>query len=414
MTRFASLLLVCALLGACAREAAPPATAQWVGSYRAALQLPGGELPFGLSIDERQGRLVATLTNGAEQLLIDEISAQGGQIELKMPAMENVITARRENGRLLGEFFFVKAQGRHQRIAFTALPGAAPRFFPEAAAPGGDVSGRWAVRFTPDDGDAYIAVGEFMQRGSDVTGTFLTPTGDYRYLTGELREGKLYLGTFNGGQAFLFHAELSADGTQLQGDFWSGLASHQRFTAHRDAQASLGATTQKTALRTPDESFDFTFPDLQGRPVSLGDERFRGKVVVVTLAGSWCPNCHDEADVLGPYYLAHRDAGLEIIGLMFEQFDTEPEARAAVQRFRERKAVPYPLLLAGVSPTDDASTKLPQLNGVYAYPTTLFIDRRGRVRHIHTGFAGPATGEHHDALVRDFDARIQALLAETT
>lgn len=412
MKRYAPLLAGFALLAGCAREPLPPAAQVWTGQYRATLQLPGGELPFGLAVEQQGDGLIATISNGAEQLRVDEVSVGDGQIRLRMPGMENVISARREGERLEGEFFFVKARGRHQRVPFIAQPGAAPRFFPAPAEPGGDISGRWAVTFTDDDGADSIAVGEFSQQGSDVTGTFLTPTGDYRYLTGELREGRLYLGTFNGGQAFLFHANLSADGMRLDGEFWSGLAYHERFAARRDATANLGDSTQMTALRNPDERFRFTFPDLTGQPVSLDDERFRGKVVVVTLAGSWCPNCHDEADVLGPYYREHRDAGLEVVGLMFEQFDTEPEARAAVERFRDRKAVPYPLLLAGTSPNDDAATKLPQLNGVYAYPTTLFIDRRGMVRHIHTGFAGPATGEHHAALMRDFDARIQALLAE--
>jgi thiol-disulfide isomerase/thioredoxin len=134
--------------------------------------------------------------------------------------------------------------------------------------------------------------------------------------------------------------------------------------------------------------------------------------VVVTLAGSWCPNCHDEAVYLQPYYLQHQSEGLEVVGLMFEQFDTTPEARDAVQRFRDRHAITYPLLLAGIADRDDAATRLPQLNGVYAYPTTIFVDRKGLVRHIHTGFSGPATGEHFKALTQDFDNRVRALLAE--
>ncbi len=417
VARIAPLALLAGLcvLAGCARESsAPAATAGWAGDYRATLQLPGGELPFGFTIRQDGERLVAEVRNGEERLRIDEVTLRDGALHLALPGFENTITAQRENGMLNGEFFFVKARGQHQRIPFAAQPGVEPRFFAQPAAPGGDISGRWAVTFTSDSGATSIAVGEFRQQGSDVTGTFLTPTGDYRYLVGELREGRLYLGTFNGGQAFLFHAGLSADGSALEGEFWSGLASHQRFAARRDANASLGDTTQKTALRQPAERFDFTFPDLAGQPVSLSDARFAGKVVVVTLAGSWCPNCHDEAAFLSPYYLQHRDAGLEIIGLMFEQFDSAPEARAAVERFRDQKAVPYPLLLAGISPNDDAATKLPQLNGVFAYPTTIFIDRKGVVRHIHTGFSGPATGEHYTALTRDFGQRIEALLAEST
>ena len=165
----------------------------------------------------------------------------------------------------------------------------------------------------------------------------------------------------------------------------------------------------------PASGFGFTFPDLDGQAVSLDDPRFAGKVVVVTLAGSWCPNCHDEAGVpRGRCATGTAAEGLEIIGLMFEQLESATEARAAVARFRDRWSIPYPLLLAGSSPTEDATTRLPQLNGIYAYPTTIFVDRKGLVRHIHTGFSGPATGGHYTALTRDFEDRIRALLAESS
>ena len=403
----AAALAACLLLAGCTKPAAP----DWTGDYRAALQLPGGELPFGLVITREGDGLAAEVINANERLRITEVSIEGEVLRLDLPGFENHLTLRREGNLLRGELFLVKARGRHQRIALTAVPGAAPRFFPAPAAPGGDISGRWAVTFTPDDGDPYSAIGEFLQSGSDVTGTFLTPTGDYRFLSGEMREGRLYLGTFNGGWALLFHAQLQSDGARMTGDYWSGLASHERFEAQRDESASLG-DTQLTEVRKAGERFAFRFPDTEGNEVSLEDPRFAGKVVVVTVAGSWCPNCHDEAAFFAPYYTANRAAGLEMIGLMFEQLETLPEVRAAVGRFRDRWQITYPLLLAGTT-ADNPSAKLPQLNGIHAYPTTIFIDRKGVVRHIHTGFSGPATGEHHAALTADFDRRIQALLAET-
>jgi thiol-disulfide isomerase/thioredoxin len=413
-----ALVALVLLASACSREA-PRATAAaddspaaWVGDYRASLQLPGGELPFALSIGEEGGRLVGWITNGEERLRIDEASVTDGQLLLRMPGYENRITARRQGGQLVGELFMVKARDRHQRIPFTALRRAPPRFFPQPAAPGGDVSGRWAVDFTDQDGGRYAAVGEFRQRGSDVSGTFLTPTGDYRYLNGELRDGRLFLGTFNGGQVFLFHGALSEDGASLTGDYWSGLAWHETFAARRDGNASLGAATQVTTVRDPKERFEFTFPDLEGRPVSLSDPQFRGKVVVVSLGGSWCPNCHDEVALLKQLRERYGAEGFEIVGLMFEQLEDEARAREAIARYRDRWQVPWPLLLTGTTTQDPDRPRLPQLGRIRGYPTTIFIDRRGLVRHIHTGFTGPATGEHYTNLVRDFDERVRALLAE--
>ncbi|MEO6187122.1 MAG: TlpA disulfide reductase family protein, partial [Steroidobacteraceae bacterium] len=388
------------------------AQGEWTGTWRAALQLPGGELPFGLEIARERGATVAWLVNSSERVKVTEVTIAGDDILLRMPGFENRITARRMGPQLRGELLMVKAGGKRQQIPFAAQRDQAPRFFADAANPGGDVSGRWAANFADDEGGTYIAVGEFRQQGSAVSGTFLTPTGDYRYLNGEMRNGKLYLGTFNGGRVFLFHASLDSSGS-LPGEYWSGLAWHEKFTAHRDENASLGATTAVTAMKSS-QALGFAFPDLAGNVVSLGDARFRGKVVVVTLAGSWCPNCHDEAAFLEPYFRAHQADGLEVVSLMFEQLETVEESRDAVQRFRDRYAITYPLLLAGTSDRVDAATKLPQLNGVYAYPTTILLDRKGHVRHIHTGFSGPATGQHYTDLTTDLDQRIRALLTENT
>ncbi|MET0292113.1 MAG: TlpA disulfide reductase family protein, partial [Steroidobacteraceae bacterium] len=202
------------------------------------------------------------------------------------------------------------------------------------------------------------------------------------------------------------------NGDSLDGDYWSGLASHERITARRDETSSLGDAEQEKKMKPGQDRLSFSFPDLDGKPVSIDDARFRGKVVVVTLGGSWCPNCHDEAAFFAPWYRELRGQGLEIVGLMFEQYDGFDEARDAVRRFRQRYSIDYPLLIAGENDREQAARLLPQLSAVLAYPTTIFIDRAGRVRRVHTGFSGPATGAHYDELKRDFDHTVRALLAE--
>jgi peroxiredoxin len=167
-----------------------------------------------------------------------------------------------------------------------------------------------------------------------------------------------------------------------------------------------------TQLRQDAEGLEFSFPDVDGKRVSSRDPRFAGKVVIVTLGGSWCPNCHDEAAFLGPYYVQNRERGLEVVELMFEHFGDFPQAAAATKRFRDAFNLQYTMLIAGTSDKDQASTQLPQLNHVFAFPTTVFLDRKGRVRRIYTGFSGPGTGEHYQKLIEDFDATVEQLLAE--
>jgi thiol-disulfide isomerase/thioredoxin len=286
------------------------------------------------------------------------------------------------------------------------------RFFPPGGAAAVDVSGRWSVTFRDDEGKETPAVGEFRQAGDELTGTFLTPTGDHRYLAGQVRHRTLHLSTFDGAHAFLYRAELAADDT-LAGEHWSGTAWHQTWTAKRDADAHLPDLEKLTYLKEGYDRFAFAFPDLDGKVVSLDDERFRGKVVIVVLAGSWCPNCHDETAYLAPLYRARAKDGLEIVELMYEHFDDFDTAVRQTQRMREKFGIKYTTLIAGISDKDEASRTLPMLNAVLAFPTTIFIDRKGQVRKIHTGFAGPGTGEHHETLTREFNALIETLLGES-
>lgn len=383
------------------------------GLWRAVLQVPGGELPFGLEFKIEQGRRHAVLINGDDRVRVDELKIEGERITLRMPGYENRIEARFKDGALEGTLTMVKSGGKLQVIPLTAKYGEDWRFTASTEslpAPVADLSGRWAWQFV--DGDKiYPAVAEFKQRDAIVTGTVMTPTGDHRFIAGELRGNQLRLSKFDGGHVFLYHATIKEDGT-LEGQFWSGTAHTEKFTGRRDAAASLGDAADKTTLVGDAEKLNFTFPDLGGSSISLNDPFFRGKVIVVALAGSWCPNCHDEAAFLADLHRRKRPQGFEVVSLMFEQFGDFPQAAEAVYRFRERYKIEYTTLIAGISDKDDAASKLPQLNGVFAFPTTLFVDRSGKVRKIHTGFSGPATGIHYEKLVSEFEKTTEMLLAE--
>lgn len=243
-------------------------------------------------------------------------------------------------------------------------------------------------------------------------GTFLAETGDHRFLAGQVKGDELYLSTFDGAHAFLYKAKMTADGA-LAGDFWVGTAHHERWAAKRDANAALPDAYSLTAMRAGDKRLQFAFPDLAGNIVTSEDPAFRHKVLIVALAGSWCPNCHDEAAFLEPLYKEYRGRGVEIVSLMFEHFGDFAQAAEATRRFRQHYGIEYTMLIAGISDKDEAAKKLPALNRVYAFPTTLFIDRKGTVRKIHTGFSGPATEYHYTRFSDDVKATLDQLLAES-
>jgi len=382
------------------------------GIYRVVLQLPGGELPFGLDLEHTQGAWRGNLINGPERVKLNEVTVNGSHLEIRMPGFENRLTADAREGGLKGEMVISKPNGKDQHLPLTAGIQQTYRFFPQTSPGNANVAGRWAVTFTAEDGTQEVAVGEFSQANDVVTGTFLTNGGDHRYLAGQVRGDQLFLSTFDGAHAFLYKAKvMGADGA-MAGDFWSGSALHQHWTAKRDEHAALPDAYAVTAMRADDSKFSFAFPDLAGKTVTSNDERFRGKVLVIALGGSWCPNCHDEAAFLEPLYKEYRNKGLEVVSLMFEHFGDFARAAQATQRFREQYGIEYATLIAGISDVDEASKKLPMLQKFYGFPTTVIVDRNGQVRKIHTGFSGPATGEHYTQFVAEFKNNLDQLLAE--
>jgi thiol-disulfide isomerase/thioredoxin len=272
-------------------------------------------------------------------------------------------------------------------------------------------SGRYRVTFasSPDD----PAVGLFTINGDGTaTGTFLTTTGDYRYLAGNAAGGTLRLSTFDGAHAFLFHAEKQPDGS-LKGDFWSGTWWHETWTAVPDPDFRLPDPFAITKYRGDAASLErMAFSSLEGVPTPVGALAPHGSPRVVVVFGSWCPNCHDATRLLGEFHEAYRERGLKVLGLAFEHSADEAEAIAAVEAYRRDLGVGYPLLVAGLSDKKKASEALPVLDRVRSYPTTLFIDADGDIRAVHTGFSGPATGAAHTELRERWAGLIEAMLAE--
>jgi peroxiredoxin len=404
-------------LAACQQAAVPaPAAALTndvkMGTYRVVLKTPGGELPFGLELKQQDSRPVGYLINGQERLLLSDVKITGSHLEIAMPGYENVLKADAVGNELQGEIFLVKLNDKNQHVPLRATLGDNYRFFDRPASDNADVSGRWAMKLIDDSGAPEAVVGEFSQSHDVVSGTILTATGDHRYLAGQVKGDELYLSTFDGAHVYLYKAKIAADGS-LDGDWWSGLAFHEKWTGKRDAAAQLPDAYGVTAMRAGVKKFDFAFPDLSGKTVSSKDPQFRGKVLIVALAGSWCPNCHDEAAFLAPLYKDYRSKGLEIVSLQFEHFGDFERAAQATQRFRQHYGIEYTTLIAGISDKDEAAKKLPMLKSFVAFPTTVFIDRKGNVRKIHTGYSGPATGDHYVQFVHEVKTTLDQLLAET-
>ncbi|WP_298324465.1 TlpA disulfide reductase family protein [uncultured Dokdonia sp.] len=385
------------------------------GFWRATLAVQDQEeLPF---IFEANDDGTITIYNAEERIVVDEIEINGDSIRIQTPVFEGYFAGRfRESGNQITGSFIKPSLDRV--VPFTMNYGVKERFVSSAEklsenTANVNVDGSWETVFSPDNAnDRYIAKGTFKSDGDIVTGTFRTTTGDYRYLEGKLDGDELRLSTFDGAHAFLFVATVT-DGT-MQGQFYSGNHWKEPFVAIKNDNYELPDANTLTYLKEGYDRLAFSFPDSSGDVVSLEDKRFKNKVVLVKLMGTWCPNCLEESKFIKQYLKEFPSDDLEVVSLAFEYAPTKEKAFASIKRMQERLDIPYPILLAqwGDSDKKKAAEKLPMLNHVLSYPTLIFVDKKGTVRRIHTGYNGTATGEKHLEFKKEFEKFVAQLLAE--
>lgn len=427
-------VLALLLLAACgAQEPRPAASTQpaaaateearleVVGPWRATLATPGGELPFTMIIEraEGDGTLTAAIVNGRERIEPSRVAVEGHELVLGFDVYDSEIRAEAKGDALVGRWVHTMPGGP-ETLDFAARRGEQPRFVGEVEPPAhpvpASIDGDWSAVFTTPDGSTFAAQGVLASAGDRLEATFLTDTGDFRWLDGRYEAGRLELSCFDGAHAFLLRADVDAAGA-LQGGFWAMGGMHATWRATRMAAGDASPLADPTAVvalspGATDGRFEFAFPDLRGDLVTHDDPRFTGKVVVVDVFGTWCPNCNDQAPVLAIWDRKYRSRGLAIVGLAFEMTGDAERDRTFVRRYAERHGLEFPLLLAGTSDKAKAATVLPALERIVSYPTTIFVGRDGKVRRIYNGFAGPATGEHHTELVGRMERELEVLLAE--
>ncbi|WP_298759357.1 TlpA disulfide reductase family protein [uncultured Psychroserpens sp.] len=378
------------------------------GVWRAELQLTDTEvLPFNFEVTSRDA---LKIFNADEVIMVTDINYSNDSIVFKTPVFEGYIEAVVNEGMLEGSFI---KESLDRVVPFSAEFGVKTRFDLDNETESVDATGNWETVFSPDsEDDKYIAKGIFKQDGSKVTGTFRTTTGDYRYLEGVMDGNTMKLSTFDGAHAFLFTAVVN-DST-MNGVFYSGNHWEEPFTAKRNETYELPDANDLTFLNEGYDALEFTFPDASGKQVSLSDNRYKNKVVVVQVMGTWCPNCLDESKYYSEFYDNNAEKDIEFIALAFEYAKTEEKAFESIKRLKDDVGIDYPILLAqyGTSSKSKAQEKLPMLNHVLSYPTSIFIDKKGKVRKIHTGFNGPATGEKFAEFKTEFTGFIDALLEE--
>jgi thiol-disulfide isomerase/thioredoxin len=407
--RSVSIAFILFIVGVSASAQTKLKTGIWRGVLTNSVGKP---LPFNFEVKNTADRQQLIVMNGDERLKVTDVKMIADSVFIHMPLFDSEFKLKLSGDGLKGQW--IKHLGvKDAAMDFTAEPNQPWRFFNAAAVPKFDVTGRYTAIFG-DTTQRDTTVGEFKQTATGVTGTFLTISGDYRYLQGDVKNDSLYLSCFDGGHAFLFIAKINADHSLTDGKFYSGYSGLDHWTAVANPNAKLPDAYSLTALKKGFNKIDFTFKDVNGKNVSLSDSRFKNKVVIVQILGSWCPNCMDETNYfVSSYYKKYHKKGVEVVGLAYERTTDFAKSQRTVHQLIDHFNIPYPILITGYTPArGDPEKSLPMLADFKGFPSTIIIDKKGDVRKIHTGFSGPGTGEYYTQFIDEFEKLTDDLLAE--
>jgi thiol-disulfide isomerase/thioredoxin len=409
-----SLVILVAVFSTCKKKADPVGV--WRGTIR---NNSGEEVAFTLEVKREGDGIVGALVNGDDRTVSTSGSFEGDRLKLSYDFYDAELNAVIVGNELGGGFTrqwrkqTLVRKLRAERVAGdnTAALAASNQSNSPTFSP--DISGDWVMRVGEEPKVSFWRAA-FKQQGSRAKGTIIPVSGDWGEMTGSFENNQLTLNRFDGINCRVFKATLTPQGA-LEGFVDLGLFDPKRkviaerlTTDNRSKVASLPDPSNYTRMKNAAEPFRFGFPDPDGKMVSSTDDRFKNKVVIVTITGSWCPNCYDEAPVLQEFYDRYRERGLEVVALSFEYTGDTARDTRQVRAFAKRLGVTYPILYAGG--VEDAEKKLSQLVNFGAYPTTIYIGRDGLVKRVHAGFEGKATGERFTKLKTEMEALIEDLL----
>ena len=377
------------------------------GLWEATVTINNGalEIPFRFELSGSGAAVKGAFFNGDEKTLSTSGSLVNGALMLNFDELGTKLDATLKDGRLEGQY------SRGTRGA--PYPFQAKRF---VAVPAGDaripaIGGLWNVQVGKSSkGEAAWQL-IVRQSGTEASAAILRIDGDTGTLTGSYRDGRFVLSHFSGMRPMRLELTPGADGTLtvVQNNDGKPLNALRAEQASAKGLPQPSDPTRFTSVKDPTEPLRFSFPDLDGKIVSNTDPRFQGKVVIVAIGGSWCPNCHDETPFLVELYTKYKKQGLEIVELSFEE-EAQIKNPVRVKAFNKKYGVEYTVLIPGEP--KELNDKMPQGVNLNSFPTTFFLGRDGRVRSSHAGFAGKASGKFHTELIEEETALIERLLAE--
>ncbi len=345
------------------------------------------------------------IVNGVERIPIDIKWGKDSTFKSSLPLFNTYFEGKKEKGILTGEWVDPTRTGDY-RIPFQIIGNKVREFDTKVHVP---VHAKYKIVFEDDTVPAILDMAAVREEFV-VYGTVLTETGDYRYLQGEpFENNRFYLSAFDGTHLFYLAGQLIDN--KIEGVFMSGKHYMAKFKGEADANFELREADQLTWMKNPKETLELKLSADTKTERSFGENDWKGKVTLVQIMGTWCPNCTDESRFVKSMYEKYHAQGLEVVPVSFERGSDKQVAFTRINSQAKQMALPYPVYLGSGadSPQKAAAMVFSQLNHVMSFPTLILIGKDGKVKKVWTGFYGPGTGVHHSEHTKEIE---NALLNE--
>lgn len=376
---------------------------QWIGELELNKE---DKLPFNILITKKKGNYSFSIVNNQEVIELEKPVYKNDSVHVRFPYFDSELIFAEKDSKNLKGYWINYNKKNNYKIPFSAF--SACKMKQANKENTNQMDGKWEVTFEPGTSSSYPAVGIFDQKKRKTVGTFLTETGDYRFLEGRTFKDSMILSCFDGSHAFLFKASLQND--TLQGKFFSGKHWESKWIGHKNDTFELKSPDELTYI-VDKQKVQFELQDIEGETFSFPNEQYKDKVVIIQIMGTWCPNCLDETFFYKDLYKKYHDKGLEIISIGYEMGDSFEDYAEKIKRLRDKMDLDFTFLVGGAANKNLASEHFDMLNKVISFPTSIYIGRDGMVKRVHTGFNGPGTRDYYKEYVENTHSLIESLLA---
>jgi thiol-disulfide isomerase/thioredoxin len=339
------------------------------------------------------------IVNGVERIPIEIKWGKDSTFKSSLPLFNTYFEGKKEKGILTGEWVDSTRTGDY-RIPFQIIGNKVREFDTKVHMP---VHAKYKIVFADDSVPAILDMAAVREEFV-VYGTVLTETGDYRYLQGEpFENNRFYLSAFDGTHLFYLAGQLVDN--KIEGIFMSGKHYLAKFTGEADATFELRKADELTWMKNPKETLELKLSVDTKTERSFGEKDWKGKVTLVQIMGTWCPNCTDESRFVKSMYEKYHAQGLEVVPVSFERGTDKQVAFTRINSQAKQMALPYPVYLGSGadSPQKAAAIVFAQLNHVMSFPTLILIGKDGEVKKVWTGFYGPGTGVHYTEHTKEIE-----------